>query len=77
MMQQVVKKLKSEIAELKRPRGSSSAFFAPELSSSGALNPLTDVGNASNQYNDLLLGIQKQDKELEELKRQVAATPPA
>eukprot|EP00961_Rhodomonas_salina_P290699 3928087-Rhodomonas_salina.1 len=72
MMQQV-KKLKAEVAELKRPRESSRASFAPELYSSGAFNPFADVGNASNSYNDLLLGTQKQAKELEELKCQWAA----
>eukprot|EP00961_Rhodomonas_salina_P169766 2287566-Rhodomonas_salina.1 len=51
------------------------ASFAPELSSSGAVNPLADVGNAANQYNNLLLRTQKQAKELEELKRQWAAVP--
>eukprot|EP00961_Rhodomonas_salina_P299188 3938716-Rhodomonas_salina.1 len=62
MMQQV-KKLKAELAELKRPRESSRASFA-------------DAGNASNCYNDLLLGVQKQAEELEELKRQLAARSP-
>eukprot|EP00961_Rhodomonas_salina_P036359 488774-Rhodomonas_salina.1 len=47
MMQQV-KKLKSEIAEIKRSLLSSCASFAPELSSSGAVNPLANVCNASN-----------------------------
>eukprot|EP00961_Rhodomonas_salina_P039142 526063-Rhodomonas_salina.1 len=72
MMQQV-KKLKVEVAELKHPCESSRASFAPELYSSGTLNPFADVGNASNCYNDLLLGIQKQAEELKELKSQLAA----
>ena len=62
MMQQV-KKLKEELAELKCPRESSRASFA-------------DACNASNSYNDLLLGVQKQAEELEELKCQLAARSP-
>eukprot|EP00961_Rhodomonas_salina_P153251 2063415-Rhodomonas_salina.1 len=63
MMQQV-KKLKAELAKLKRPRESSRASFA-------------DACNAtSNCYNDLLLGVQKQAEELEELKRQLASRSP-
>eukprot|EP00961_Rhodomonas_salina_P298086 3937789-Rhodomonas_salina.1 len=72
LMQQV-KKLKAELAELKRPRESSKASFAPELYSSGEPNPFADAGNASNRYNDLLLGFQKNAEKIKELTRQLDA----